>query len=119
MVGWFEQLSKIPGWSATRAHVEFLKELIAEKDRRIAELEQENARLKREATRSSVVSPADDLVEHEGLLWKRKPDGSFEETARCPECQRPMAAFPPGPHSDSWDCARCDLTTAWRPPPGR
>jgi len=61
-----------------------------------AELQQEVHRLQQKIQElQKPAQPKEDFVEQNGLLFKRKPDGSFHHAAYCPRCKMPMGSkFP-------------------------
>lgn len=50
-----------------------------------------------------------DFVEHEGILWQNKPDGTFKSKPYCPICPNHpvMHEFPPGGRMH-WICSVCN-----------
>ena len=116
------KLNKIPGFSATAAHVSLFKDLYLkaqeECDRlsqRCKDLENENDTLKKEL--ASLTFGAE-LIEIDGILWKRKSSGGFDSKPRCPNCHNHpvMGEFPPNAKMH-WVCSVCDGTFDYVVPP--
>ena len=63
---------------------------LAESQRRVADLEQENAQLK---TKLAAAARADEFVEHRGALFKRKADGGYHQAVYCPLCHKPTGSL--------------------------
>jgi len=80
-------------------------------DRRIEELEEENARLKSELAAAGKAAPpvsdAPQFLEGAGVLWKKTKAGAYETTAYCPTCKSPLADY-----SGSQLCLKCN----WQAP---
>lgn len=108
------KLNALPGFSATAQHVALFKDLYeqSQKDserltKECDALRAENEELKKQVGTSEL--PAD-LVDVEGLLWKRRSDGTYESKPRCPQCaDHPvMSTFPPGGRM-YWLCSQCRM----------
>jgi DNA repair exonuclease SbcCD ATPase subunit len=63
---------------------------LAECQRRVAQLEQDNAQLK---SKLSARARAEEFVEHRGALFKRKVDGTYHHAVYCPVCHKPTGAL--------------------------
>ncbi len=58
------------------------------------------------------------LIEMDGILWKKNPDGRFDSKPRCPNCKdNPvMGEFPPNAHLH-WVCSKCNGVFDYADPP--
>ncbi|MDQ8209631.1 hypothetical protein QEH52_19080 [Coraliomargarita sp. SDUM461003] len=83
-----------------------LRAFIEEQNSKIEILKSENNHLKNKLKRLEPVG----FVESEGLLWKKKSDGTFEKRPYCPHCTNNpiMSQFPPGMTME-WMCSKCDF----------
>lgn len=59
-----------------------------------------------------------ELIEFNGILWKKNPDGGFDTKPRCPNCSdNPvLGEFPPNAHLH-WVCSKCDGIFDYSDPP--
>jgi hypothetical protein len=91
-----EFLAGIPVNAVLRERIAALIEDKERLTKRVIELEQENARLVKQAGESKhqilAASSADQFVEHRSALFKRKPGGGYSETPYCFDCKRPMSS---------------------------
>jgi len=116
-ISWMTVLAKlntVPGFSATAQHVALFKDLYEQAQKECERLTKEfetmrseNQELKRLVNRSELPP---DLVEVEGLLWKKRSDGAFESKPRCLQCagHPVMSTFPPGGRM-YWHCSQCKM----------
>lgn len=58
--------------------------------RRVRTLEKENAGLK---ARLANLTESAKFVEAAGVIWRYRPDGTYERFPYCPECKVPMTAI--------------------------
>lgn len=116
------RLNRLPGFSATTEHVALFKDLYEQAEKECDRLNKdcealraENSALKKQLA-TCTVTP--DLVDVEGLLWKKTPLGAFESKPRCPNCSdHPvMSQFPPGAKI-YWLCSRCQKPFDFAEPP--
>jgi hypothetical protein len=56
----------------------------------------------------------DIFVRERGVLWKRRPGGSFHDEPYCPSCKLPLHPFPPG-SDDMLACPKCIFIALFRP----
>ncbi len=124
-LGWsmvLSKLSTIPGFSATAQHVALFRDLYEQAQKECERLSQECDALRSEndSLRKQMALNADasELVDVEGLLWKRGQGGAFESKPRCPNCaDHPvMSRFPPGSKM-YWVCSRCNKPFDFAEPP--
>jgi len=66
------------------------EKLLADSQRRVTELEQENSQLQQKL---AATERAEEFVEHRGALFKRKPDGSYHHAVYCPLCHKPTGSL--------------------------
>ncbi len=88
---------------------------------KVAKLVKEHTALKKEfadvsnqlansdARQSKKVSKGE-LLEYQGVLFMRKPDGSFQDSPYCPTCKNPMEKFD---GFIKYNCLQCGITTAF------
>jgi hypothetical protein len=106
VMGWFTDLLKqYPALEVARERLALADEKYESLGRENETLKLDNARLRREleALRSSI--PRTEFVESRGVLFKRKPDGTFGPDAYCPDCERVLSTFEESVFPPS--CSRC------------
>ena len=86
-----------------KERVELLEARVAEMGTRQAELETENRGLKGQLSRRQDQAQYE---VHEGFAFKRRDDGTFEETAYCPNCHSAMS----NPARQVYMCSKCDYS---------
>ena len=97
--------------SIMRDHIALLREEAASIEkklvacqRRCAELQGENAHLRKDLERYSA---SDDFVEFRGALFKRKGPDDYDPTVRCPSCQMPISSLE---QMLPYHCSGCNVT---------
>ena len=86
---------------------------VAELENRVAELEEENADLRGKIVAQVKASP---FEEHEGVLWKREPDGGVKPIAYCPNCQMAMSVVRAIRYPDNKvECSLCHFKAPFQP----
>ncbi len=94
-MSWFSDLLKdYPALNVAKERIALAEAKFASLETENAKLREEIASLRRENESLKRQLPSDDFVEAQGALFKRKPDGSFESIAYCPDCRRALAPFP-------------------------
>ena len=116
------KLNKLPGFSATAEHVALLKDLYEQLQKECEQLRvdleacrHENTNLKNDL---SIHTKTRELVEHEGLFWRKGLTGGVESKPRCPNCaDRPvLSQFPPNARLH-WTCSKCNGCFDYADPP--
>lgn len=77
---------------------------------RITVLEQEIALLKK--TGGATPVPVDQLIEHLGAVFVRKPGGRILDQPHCRQCQKPLKAIAP---DMPFSCPACQIFALFRP----
>ena len=96
-------IADIPTNAALRLKAKALEDENARLKKRCAELEQELA---------SKTVPAE-LIQHRGALFKRRPDGGYNDDVLCSSCRHPMVAFG---RSHPYACDGCGITVNFTGP---
>ena len=73
-----------------------LREQAKTLEKKLIELEQENARLKnniKEIEKQLAAKTVEEtLIEHRGVFFKRLPNGGYAQTVYCIDCHKPMSS---------------------------
>jgi len=69
----------------------------------LAYREKENAELKRQIAEQA---KAEEFVEHEGALFKRRPGGGYHKAVYCPYCRAPLGSLE---GVLPYNCGRCKI----------
>jgi DNA repair exonuclease SbcCD ATPase subunit len=95
-----------------RERLDLLREQGQAINDKVAALEQENSRLKRELEECqrnlAAATTAKKFVEHRGALFERTPSGAYSLSVRCPTCQRPFGLIDV---EVPFYCSRCQHRT--------
>jgi ribosomal protein L29 len=75
----------------------------------LAQLKEEVARLRQQVAAQAV---AEEFVEEQGALFKRKPGGGYHEVVYCPRCRN---STKPEPAFDMFRCASCKWHSPFPP----
>ncbi|MES2909868.1 MAG: hypothetical protein V4718_00680 [Pseudomonadota bacterium] len=93
-----------------KERIALLKDQFVLLESKVTHLEQENAslrtqnhELKEQTARQTV---AEQYVEENGALFKKRPTGGYVNAVYCPSCKRSAGPFPPGPHG-TYTCDPC------------
>lgn len=105
--GILRQLKKIPGWSATNEHVEFLREVLATRDQELESIRSECDQL-RDANEElketiSKLSTPTGFKEYRGVLWRNIDGDNVEPSPYCKTCKNVMVSFA----NQMWVCGSC------------
>ena len=91
--------------SILRERLEFLGEQAQALEKKVAELEAENAKLKKCVSHleSELATKTwtEEFVEHRGALFKRKPGGGYHLAVYCPTCKKSCSSN----HTLPYDCS--------------
>lgn len=102
------KLKAIPGWTATAEHVAFLRDILVERDKELADLQSKCDRLRDENSelqkRIAEISSTEDYVEYRGVLWRRIDSDTVEPAPYCKKCKHIMVHFAP---AKVWCCDTC------------
>jgi hypothetical protein len=106
-----------------RGSAAILRERLSLFKDKIANLEKENSDLKRNLHKAQEdvqrhhaqlknQTVADQFVEHEGMLFKRKAGGGYHSAVYCPSCKMVMSTIDAG---IPLNCSKCEIIAPWRP----
>ena len=86
-------------------HRDFIRAQAAALEKKVAELETENATLKKRVgqleAELSEKTRLEEFVEHHEALFKRKPGGGYHTAVYCPRCKQSVSSF----HTLPYDCS--------------
>jgi hypothetical protein len=111
-MGWLTELLKdYPALPVAHERIALAEEKYATLEVENKQLKEENARLADELVTLRRLIPNNDFVERRGALFKRKPDGTFDDIAYCPDCKRALSTienfFPPR-------CSKCKFQAPFK-----
>jgi len=93
-MGWIADLLKeFPALEVARERLALLEAKFADLEAESARLRDEVARLQRQNAALKRQVPTSDFVEAQGVLFRRKPDGRFQNVAYCPDCKRALSTL--------------------------
>ena len=117
-----KKFQDIPGLVVSAKHIDFLRDVLKERENEIEKLKAEYAKLQRENDQMKLdiasLNPSSEFIRHNGLLWRGSRVGGCESSPYCPTCSdHPiMFEFPPGAQM-FWNCSKCDMTAPYSSPP--
>lgn len=93
-MGWLTDILKdIPTVGVARERIALAEQKYELLERENETLKLENVRLKGELEALRRQVPSTEWVEARGVLFKRRPDGRFEQDAYCPSCKLVLSTF--------------------------
>ena len=112
---WFDRLITEHGSAAVqKTHIDMLRDQTqalekenVELKKRVAEFEDQ---LRKATAELQTKRSAEEYVRHRGVLFRRLPDGSYEDGVYCHICQGPMFSMA---NITPFACSRCDVTAGF------
>jgi hypothetical protein len=99
-----ELIADVPTNAVLRLQAQALEKKVAELEKKCAGLESQVSSLKQELSAKTIPT---EFIEHRGALFKRRPNGGYDDDVRCRVCKQPMVSFI---GESPFHCEQCGVT---------